>query len=234
MSNALIPQEPTSQASAMIAEAINRGMTGEDLRSLLAARREWEADEARKAYFTAISEFQRRAPIIAKKDDAHGGKLYAKMDRIWREIRPLFTELGLSCTWQVCEVRDGLCHVEGQLAHRQGHSVPLVMDVAMPELIKGQNLAQQVGSARTYATRYAFCAATGLQTGEDDDAHVAGTAFVTMEQVEQLLELLGKIPDREAVLASLLEWAECDALQYIPASKFPVARKSLIAKQPKP
>lgn len=209
-----IPQSDTS--ITLIREAMAADKDPGYLRELLAVRREWEADEARKAYFRAISEFQSRAPIIAKGDDAHGKK-YARMDRIWREIRPLFTELGLSCTWQVCTVREGMCHVEGQLAHVHGHSIPLAMDVALPAIITGQNAAQQVGSARTYATRYAFCAAVGLQTGEDDDAHVAGTAFATKEQVETMLALIAKC-DR-GTLENLLEWAECASLDEMPAGK---------------
>lgn len=165
--------DPQNSAVAAIQQALNSGASPETLRELLAVRREWEADEARKAYFAAISEFQKRAPIIEKGDEAHG-KQYARMDRIWRTVRPIASELGLSVTWQVCLLRDGICHVEGQLAHSQGHGVPLAMDVALPELIRGQNLAQQVGSARTYAQRYAFCAALGIVTGEDDDGHAAG------------------------------------------------------------
>ena len=210
-----VPAQDTSVT--LIREAIASGADPQSLRELLAVRREWEADEARKAYYQAISEFQRDAPIIEKADDAHGKK-YAAMDRIWRTVRDLMTRLGLSCTWQVCELRDGICHVEGQLAHRQGHSVPLVMDVALPELIRGQNAAQQVGSARTYATRYAFCAALGIQTGEDDDGHAAATNFVTREQVEEIQELIRKCP--EGTLEGLLEWAESDSIADIPASKF--------------
>ena len=68
----------------LLREAMASGQDPQYLRELLAVRREWEADEARKAYFRAISEFQSRAPIIEKADDAHGKK-YAKMDRIWAD-----------------------------------------------------------------------------------------------------------------------------------------------------
>lgn len=215
MTEALTTTAPDTSIS-LIREAMASGQDPQYLRELLAVRREWEADEARKAYFRAISEFQSRAPIIEKGDDAHGKK-YARMDRIWRTIRPLFTDLGLSCTWQVCTVRDNMCHVEGQLAHSQGHCVPLAMDVALPAIITGQNAAQQVGSARTYATRYAFCAATGIQTGEDDDAYSAGTDFATKEQVDLMESLLAKCDN--GTRESLLEWAECDRVEEMPAAK---------------
>jgi hypothetical protein len=175
----------------LIREAMASGRSPEFLRELLAVRREWEADEARKAYNISISEFQRRAPIIEKADKAYD-KAYARMDRIWRETRPLVTELGLSVTWQICTLSaDGtMCHVEGQLRHRDGHGEKLVQDIPLPEIIKGQNRAQQMGSASTYAKRYAFCAALGIVTGEDDDGHGAGAQFVTYDQAQELATML--------------------------------------------
>jgi len=231
MSTSLVPVEENSQSAvSLIQHAIASGADPQYLRELLAVRREWEADEARKAYFQAISSFQSRAPIIEKLDDANGKK-YAKMDRIWRTIRPLLTELGLSCTWQVCTVSDGMCHVEGQLAHIQGHSVPLVMDIALPELIRGQNAAQQVGSASTYATRYAFCRALGLQTGEDDDASLAGTSYITREQADELEQMLAVCPQGTREL--LLKYGDCETIEHLPAAKFVQGRKAIKAKLPK-
>ena len=218
---------PQNSAVSIIQHAISTGADPAYLRELLAVRREWEADESRKAYYSAISEFQRRAPIIAKEDDAHGKK-YAAMDRIWREIRPLMTELGLSITWQICELRDGVCHVEGEIAHMHGHGIRVTQDIPLPELIRGQNAAQQMGSASTYARRYALCAALGLVTGEDDDAHVAGTSYVTKEQADELALLVARAPD--GTLDALLAWAECDSLADMPAGKFTKAVQTLKTK----
>ena len=209
-----------SGAVALIREAIASGKQPEYLRELLNVRREWEADEARKAFNHAIAEFQRRAPIIEKADKAYD-KQYARMDRIWREIRPLLTELGLSVTWQVCELRDALCHVEGQLRHRDGHGERLVQDIPMPELIKGQNKAQQMGSAATYARRYALCAALGLVTGDDDDGHAAGGALVTAEQVEEIKTLV----DAARGVSGFNErafwgWVGTDDAGMIPANRY--------------
>lgn len=188
MTTIAVPEQ--NSALSLIRDAINSKVSPEHLRELLAVRREWEADEARKAFNVAVSEFQRRAPIVSKGDKAYD-KEYARMDRIWRETRPLITELGLSVTWQVCELRaDGLCHVEGQLRHRDGHGEKLVQDIPMPELIKGQNRAQQMGSASTYAKRYAFCSALGIVTGDDDDGHRAGGGFVTHDEAQEISDLL--------------------------------------------
>jgi len=182
---AVQPSQPTMLS--LISQAMQAGQDPAYLRELLAVRRDWEADEARKAFNKAIAEFQRRAPIIEKADKAYD-KQYARMDRIWRETRPLVTELGLSVTFQICELKDGMCHVEGQLRHRDGHGERIVQDIPLPELIKGQNHAQQMGSASTYAKRYALCAALGIVTGDDDDGHNAGSSFVTLTQAAIISE----------------------------------------------
>jgi len=223
--------QPANSAVSILQSALANNVDPQTLRELLNVRREWEADEARKSYYVAISEFQRRAPIIAKSDDAHGKK-YAALDTIWSAIRPLLTELGLSVTWQTCELRESVCHVEGEIAHASGHGIRISQDIPLPELIRGQNAAQQMGSATTYAKRYALCSALGIVTGEDDDANAAGTAYVTKEQADELAALVRNTP--QGTLEALLEWAACDSLTDIPASKFNGAKKALNAKQIKP
>ena len=219
METTLTPAKQTD-ALDIIRGALAQNISPEHLRELLAVRRDWEADEARKAFNLAIAEFQRRAPIIAKDDKAYD-KQYARMDRIWREIRPLLTELGLSVTWQVCELRDQLCRAEGQLRHRQGHGEKLTQDIPMPELIKGQNKAQQMGSASTYARRYALCAALGIVTGDDDDGHAAGSTMLTAEQVRSIKDFV----DAARGVANFNEgafwkWVGTDDAAMIPAARF--------------
>lgn len=214
-------------AITLIRDAMKGGISPESLRELLAVKKDWEADEARKAFNFSVSEFQRRAPIIAKDDKAYD-KTYARMDRIWREVRPLLTELGLSVTWQVCELKDQMCHVEGQLRHKDGHGERLIQDIPLPDLIKGQNRAQQMGSASTYAKRYAFCAALGIVTGDDDDGHSAGVQFVTFDQSRELGDLL----DACRGIAGFNEkaffgWVGATVVTEIPANRFSDAKTAL-------
>jgi len=215
----------------MIQMAMDKGMSAEQLREFITARREWEADEARKAYSQAIADFQSRCPIIEKGDKAHN-KAYAAMDRIWRTIRPLLDETGLSVVWTVNALTEYGLHIEGEIRHKAGHSVAISYDLPMPDKVTGQNAAQQMGSATTYARRYAMCSALGIVTGEDDDGLAAGTAYVTKEQADELAALVRNTP--QGTLEALLEWAACDSLTDIPASKYNGAKKALNAKQNKP
>jgi hypothetical protein len=224
----LVPRQDS--IVTIIRETMASDKSPEYLQKLLDVRREWEADEARKTFNIAISEFQKRAPIVAKLDKAYD-KDYARMDRIWRETRPLITELGLSVSWQICELRDGMCHVEGMLRHRDGHGEKLTMDTPLPELLKGQNKAQQMGSASTYAKRYAFCSALGIVTGENDDAHAAGTAFLSFDQSQEINDMIDAcrgLPNWNE--KAFWEWVNASSATEIEAGRYADVKRMLSKK----
>lgn len=223
---------PANSAVSIIQHAIQTGADPAYLGQLLAVKREWEIDEARKLYSQAIADFQSRCPIIEKGDKAHN-KQYAAMDRIWRTIRPLLDETGLSVVWTVNSITEYGLHIEGEIRHKAGHAVPISYDLPMPDKVTGQNAAQQMGSASSYAKRYATCAALGIVTGEDDDGLAAGTQYVTKEQADELVAILDTLADRDGALSAMLDYAECDHISDIPAAKFGKCRNSLLKKPKK-
>lgn len=223
---------PANSAVSIIQHAIQTGADPAYLGQLLAVKREWEADEARKLYSQAIADFQSRCPIIEKGDKAHN-KAYAAMDRIWRTIRPLLDETGLSVVWTVNALTEYGLHIEGEIRHKAGHAVPISYDLPMPDKVTGQNAAQQMGSATSYAKRYALCSALGIVTGEDDDGLAAGTQYVTKEQSDEIVAILDTLADRAGSLADMLEYAQCDSVADIPAAKFIPCRKALLTKPKK-
>jgi hypothetical protein len=86
------------------------------------------------------------------------------------------------------------------------------MDIPLPEIIRGQNKAQQMGSASTYARRYALCAALGIVTGDDadDDGNGAGNQYLSEEQTKEVARLV----DACRGIASFIEpkfWEWCAA-----------------------
>lgn len=167
----IIKHDQTGTAYDMIRQAIaDPAVDPAKLQALLCVKEQWEAGEARKAFASAMADFQARCPIIEKGDTAHNKK-YARIDRIHRTIRPLRQECGFWITWQVCEVKDGMAHLEGILGHRDGHTVDIRQTIPIPAGITGQNEAQRAGSAQTYAKRYGECMALGIVTGDDDDGN---------------------------------------------------------------
>lgn len=230
MSNDTQLAQPEGSAVALIREAIASKADPVYLRELLAVRDAWEAGEARKAFSLAVAQFQKECPIIPKDDMAHNKK-YARMDRIWKAVRPISSRLGLSITWQVCELRDDgkSAHIEGALAHQQGHSQPIRMDIPLPETVPGQNSAQRMGSAFTYAQRYAFCAALGVVTGDDtdDDANALNN-LVTDAQAQELRELVDAARGVDGFNEkAFYGYAGTDDLGALPQARFEDVRKAL-------
>ena len=90
MSSELVVQNERTSLVPLIREAMASDVDPQKLAALLQVRQAWEADEARKAFNVAITEFQRRAPIIEKGDKAYD-KAYARIDRIWQGVDPTVT-----------------------------------------------------------------------------------------------------------------------------------------------
>ena len=109
----------------------------EKMQALFDLETQWKERESKKAFAQAIAKFQQECPIIEKKDNAHG-KMYARMDRIWREIRPLIKECGLAIVWESCIIdkERNMCVLDGALYHTEGHSKPIHSEIAIPESLQ--------------------------------------------------------------------------------------------------
>jgi hypothetical protein len=222
-------QAQTTDALAVVLRAVNdEKCDPAKLRELLAVRREWMEDEARAAFNAAIVQFQQRARIVARGDVANG-RAYAKMDRIWREIRPLMDECGLAVTWESVKTVGDSCILDGNLRHSRGHAQPLHHEMPLPDKISGQNAAQRAGSGETYCKRYATCAALGIQTGEDTDGAPPSRAAATESVAKARKALKARGKDEAKACAYLkvtrLEDATEDQVLQLIATLAPPAQK---------
>lgn len=170
---------PPATAEVLIEKAITANVNVETMERLLAMRRELKAEAAKEAFDRAMSAFQSECPVIEKskkvlnKDGQSVRYAYAPLDAIVTQVRGLLKTHGFGYRI-VPEVSDtqvaATCVVTHELGHSESASfkVPIDKDSYM-------NLPQKFASALTFAKRYAFCAAFGIMTGdEDDDAAKAG------------------------------------------------------------
>lgn len=169
-SQALVRLDP----QALIAAAIEKGAGIETLERLVALAKDMRQVTAREAWYEAMAEFQRRCPAIKKSKTAQIGDRYsykyAPLDEILSTIQELMGELGLSVSWRTY-VKDRSVVANCWIAHKLGHHEESG-DVVMPfEQNARMNPAQVVGSASTYAKRYALLAILGMAPEDDDDAH---------------------------------------------------------------
>ncbi len=165
---------PPFDLNALFTLAINQG-SAETVERMMAIRRELNAEAAKQAFTDALAAFQKACPIIAKNkpvnnsQDKGGGTRYyfAPLDYIITQVRDLITEHGFSyrfdskTTGQIIEVK---CIVTHNAGHSESSSFQSTTDKP-----PGANQQQGFASGLSYAKRYAFCLAFGIQTGDEDD-----------------------------------------------------------------
>jgi hypothetical protein len=122
--------------------------------------------EPAKTLAEALVQLQAQLPRVAKTADAQYGK-YADLTMVSEALLPLMASLGLAFTARPTLAGEhfillySLTHVSGD-------------EISGEYPLPAQGSPQQIGSAITYARRYALCAVTGLAPGGDDDDGHAG------------------------------------------------------------
>lgn len=204
---------------AMIQSAMQGGRLDiSEIRELLAVKKEWEADEARKAFNAAFARFKAEAVQVYKttviKDGPLKGKRHANLfDVVVASTVPL-AKHGLSTAWKLTKDEPNLMEVTCVLKHSAGHSESVSM-AAAPDTGPGRNAIQARGSAKSYLERYTLMAILGLAATEqdDDDGGGAGNAEPSPEEQEAAAR----------AAAVLQEWIDavngCDTLETLKARK---------------
>lgn len=116
------------------------------------------------------------AAVVAGEKDGRKytyGYKYAGLDNIVAIVLPLLGKHGLSFA-AFPTLSDNGFVLRYQLLHESGGA--LAGDYPLPDPTRTK--PQAVGSAITYARRYALCAATGIAPDEDDDAEEAEREYV--------------------------------------------------------
>ena len=164
----------TNQATRLLELAINQNTDIEKLEKLLDLQERWSKEQARKAFFEAMTAFQSDLPTIKKLKTAsfptrNGGTMtynYASLDDIAEQIKPLLARHGLSYRFEQLLNTVG-CKITCIVTHKEGHSVACEM-VGSPDTSGNKNPIQQSASAITYLRRYTLCGALGITTADDD------------------------------------------------------------------
>lgn len=181
MSNEVITvdeQKPVAVAQnplAMVADAVQRGTDPATIKALMDLAERFEANEARKAYVTALNAFKNNPPEIFKnKSVAFGqGKTsykHASLDQVSGVIGAALAKVGISHRWDTEQLEGGVIRVTCVLTHSLGHSERTPLQ-ATPDNSGSKNSIQAVGSTVSYLSRYTLLAATGMAVndGTDDD-----------------------------------------------------------------
>lgn len=164
---------PPVNPETLIMAAIDKGMPVETLERLLLMRDKLVAEQARNAFFRDLAAFQLDCPVIIKdkdvmnKDNRSVRYRYAPLDSIVRQIAGSLAAHGFSYQFTT-SAADKSVSVTCHARHREGHTESTTFESQIdPQAF--MNLAQKFGSALTFGKRYAFLAAFGIMTGDEDD-----------------------------------------------------------------
>lgn len=183
---AKIEQLPATQAeqqsatpSDLLRYAMEQKADPAYLRELLLLQREWESDQAKKAFVQAMAAF--KAQTIKIEKDKHvsyttqkGTTAYdhATIGNVVGVIVAAMSPFGLSHRWMT-EQKDGRVIVTCEIRHARGHAETTTL-MASPDDSGGKNSIQAIASTVTYLQRYTLLAATGLATNDQEDNDGAG------------------------------------------------------------
>lgn len=123
----------------------------------------------------ALVAFQSDIPRPVKDSSADTGKYsydYASLDKLTPLIFEKLSAVGIAYTAAPDVREDGIFGLRAKLIHESGEEIGGFYPLGNPN-----NPAQAIGSAITYARRYALLSLTGVApSGEDDDGASANTA----------------------------------------------------------
>lgn len=175
------------------------------LEKIMLLKERWDKEQARIAFYTAMSLFQSKCPIIKRTKE--GGRTkdgvvaykYAPIEDMVEQTKELIGECGFSYTLDTPITLDDGVEIKIKVSHIAGHSE--ITTVKMP-FVKENNLLsppQMIGATMSYAKRYAFANAFGIITGEDD------TDAITPNLLDELEDYCKELPKH--VKASLMSAA---------------------------
>lgn len=176
----------------LVEMAIEKGSGMEQLERLMALQERHEANEARRAYVSAMAAFK-ASPIEITKDRSVGytdrngnfvGYKHATLAQVTRILVPALAQHGLSHSWSVIQ-DGGTVAVRCTLTHEMGHSESITIQ-APPDASGKKNAIQQIASTISYLQRYTLLAITGTSTEEADDDGAGSTGGDTQIHVDDV------------------------------------------------
>lgn len=239
-SGALVTMEPRPDPFMAMIEraAANPDFDMDKLDRLLAAKKEHEANEARKAFIVAMAAFKAEAPVIlknksvgyeSKKSDSKTSYRHATLDYIDQKIAPVLSKHGLAHSWKTEQVPGGIIVVTCFLTHIMGHTEKVTLQ-GSPDQSGSKNNIQAIGSTVTYLQRYTLLTITGMATADQDTDGAQTVEFITDEQKQEIIALMKAT---KSDTANFLAYMGIEDVDHLPAWKFNEAIAALKKKQAK-
>ncbi|RME32165.1 MAG: hypothetical protein D6800_00035 [Candidatus Zixiibacteriota bacterium] len=212
--------------------AVRSGADVASIEKMLELKERWDYMQAKIEFERSLQAFQAECPMIRKRRGvslSRGSRpdyYYASYDDIMREVRPLLAKHGITVSFSMDMAGDAVratCRLsKGVYSQESTFTCPIPAGMRV-------NDAQKMGSARSYARRYAFEDALNIVvTDEDDDGRSLSGPCVTEAQAIQLSEIASELPDE--VVQRFFTHMGVGSFGEIPAGRFEYA-KNILAKK---
>lgn len=155
--------------SALLQLAVQQNLDIDKLEKLMQLQERWQAQQARKEFLNAISQFQANCPPIEKTKRVAFGNTkysYAPLGEIAATIKKSMSSNGLSHRWEIGEDAENIV-VTCIISHITGHAEKTTMK-AGKDVSGGKNAIQSSGSTVSYLQRYSLIGALGISTADED------------------------------------------------------------------
>ena len=180
---------------AMLATAVQKGMPLETIQALRAMQKEYEADEARKAFMVDMAEFKKNIPPIYKdKENKQYNSRYASIGNLSTTLSEALAKFGFSVDWDYAQSEKTLT-VTAILTHRLGHEKRVTASGPI-DTSGAKNPLQQLKSTRTYLkidTLEAVCGVASTDANRDDDGNASGFKMGDVMDEGELTDYLSAI-----------------------------------------
>lgn len=199
----------------MMMAAVKQGIPLDQIKEMMAIQREWEADEARKAFNDAFAAFKaEKVDVIKRKQvdfaTTKGRTQYkhAELSDLTDAVGPALARHGFSWSWTP-EQKNGRVYITCTLQHRLGHEKSATMDAPADDS-GGKNNIQAIVSTTTYLERHTLKAVCGIsEKGDDNDGAGADDAALELRD-----EWISKLAQAETMEAAAEIWqAGCKAIE---------------------
>jgi hypothetical protein len=223
-----IPADIATQSAGatpmtMLQIAVQRGMDPATIKDLLALQREWEANEARKAYNEAFAAFKAEAVHIIKNRTVDqgplSGKKYAELFSVVNAVTPALSRNGLSASWRLTKDDKDWIEVTCTLKHKLGHAEEVSMG-GPPDAGGAKSAMQARASTVSYLERYTLKAICGVaEQGDDTDAG-GGKKQLPREQFDAFVKRIKDSTTKDAAKAVWQEGVKaCEAVGDVDSAK---------------
>jgi len=211
------------------AELIRTAVAGradlQQLKELLAIQKDYEANEAKKAYHKAMAAFKGDLPRIIKDKKvsytAGGGQVkysHASLFNVMDSLNPVLSKYGLSAAWFQKQTEKELT-VTCRITHELGYSEETSL-TGPHDNTGSKNALQAIGSSNAYLERYTVLALLGIATkDQDDDAQASGAPveYISDKERSQIVDCLTVLKRTEKSFRALMK---IESLEKLPKAKF--------------